>query len=62
MNTYTVTEFLTEMENEIYSNDGAFIINMNNLQHQKHTFCEWLRIFLSWMEWNTDEDCEMAYD
>ena len=54
-------EFIILFQQEIETNKEAFISNMHNLNLEDKKFCEWVEIFIAWMELADEEDCEMYY-
>ena len=56
-----IQEFFDLLEKEIKSDKQAFINNTHNLHIHDKSFCEWIDLYIGWMEWGTDEDCEYYY-
>ena len=51
-------EFIQDTYGDIEDIEDAFI---KNFQGKDMTYCEWVDIFIRWMEWSTKEDCEAFY-
>jgi hypothetical protein len=61
MNIY---DFLNTLEREMEHSNKSFIGNMvydENKFLRDLTFCEWIAIYLKWMEFSTEEDCKNFY-
>ena len=54
-------QFLEQLLIEISISRQAFVSNMKNLGLEDKKFCEWVPLFLGWMELGTPEDCERHY-
>ena len=57
-----VEHFIRILEKEIVGNSPGFISNMYHLSIPEKTFCEWLEIFIAWMEWNMNDCLEFYGD
>lgn len=53
----TVEQFLVRLK-DIVNNSNSFSENLNK---EEHTFCEWIDIYIHWMEWEDKEECEHYY-
>ena len=59
-----VEEFMEYFKQDIERDSGAFIRNMHQKPFGKDTdktFCEWVEIFLAWMEYGNNTDCLRYY-
>jgi c-di-AMP phosphodiesterase-like protein len=59
----TPEEFISFFKKDIENNENAFINNMKHgyLYKTDHSYCEWVDVFISWMEWSNREDCLRQY-
>lgn len=59
-----VEKFIEEFKEEVERDSGAFIDNMKRPPFGARTdksFCEWLEIYLAWMEFGNSRDCDRYY-
>jgi len=56
-----INEFFIFLERTIKADKQAFINNMRLLDIHDKSFCEWISLYIRWMEWYTDYDCKHFY-
>jgi hypothetical protein len=58
----TIEEFIAYLKKDFEEHVPIFVANLNETDLRPRSYCQWISLFVRWMEWGSVDDCENLHD